>query len=160
MSEKNLQKKALEYLNSFDDCIAENVSGNANQSGRADINGCCRGQAFKIELKDPTSGYQPTEKQLFYLEQWAAAGCLCGICYSLDDISKMLDEYLNYCGDYLCIKCEKQNKCELSKETTIRCCKHYGHTEGCNPECRSIVLCSDFKELKRENKVFRGGQNE
>jgi len=92
MAETSLQDKVLGYLNSLPDCIAENVSGNAQQSGRADINGCYKGQCVKIELKDPATGYKPTKQQLLYLKKWSKAGALTGVCYSVDDVKKLLEE--------------------------------------------------------------------
>lgn len=90
MIENSLQSKVLEYLNSLPDCIAENVSGNARQSGRADINGCYRGACFKIELKSPDTGYEPSKKQLRYLARWARAGAIVGVCYSLEEVKELL----------------------------------------------------------------------
>lgn len=90
MVESSLQSSVLEYLNSLPHCVAENVSGNARQSGRADINGCYKGQCFKIELKNSTTGYKPTKRQEVYLRKWKAAGALVGICYSLDDVKEVL----------------------------------------------------------------------
>lgn len=91
MRESALQSKVLKLLNSIPGCIAENVSGNAKQSGRADINGCYRGRCFKIELKSPDTGYKPSEKQKRYLKRWEQAGALCGICYSMIDVIQLLE---------------------------------------------------------------------
>lgn len=90
MIESELQKKVLNYLNSLPDCIAENVSGNGRQSGRADINGCYLGRCFKIELKSPDTGYKPSKKQLLYLSRWKRAGAVTGVCYSLEDVKNLL----------------------------------------------------------------------
>lgn len=92
MAEGSLQSKILEYLNALPDCIAENVSGNANQSGRADINACYKGRCLKIELKDPGTGYKPTKQQLLYLKKWARAGAVTGVCYSLKDVKNLLEQ--------------------------------------------------------------------
>lgn len=90
MAEGSLQSKVLDYLNSLPKCMAENVSGNANQSGRADINACYKGHCLKIELKDPNEGYKATKQQLLYLKKWAAAGAIVGVCYSLDQVKDLL----------------------------------------------------------------------
>ena len=92
MAEGTLQSKILKYLNSRPDCIAENVSGNANQSGRADINACYKGKCLKLELKDPETGYKPSKKQLLYLKKWAAAGAITKVIYSLEEVEKLLKE--------------------------------------------------------------------
>ena len=92
MAEGSLQSKILEYLNALPGCIAENVSGNAHQSGRADINACYKGICLKIELKDPNTGYKPTKQQLLYLKKWAVAGAITGVCYSLEDVKNLLEK--------------------------------------------------------------------
>lgn len=90
MAESRIQSEVLEYLNALPQCIAENVSGNARQRGRADINGCYRGKCFKIELKDKDTGYKPSKQQRLYLERWRRAGAIVGICYSLEDVKEVL----------------------------------------------------------------------
>ena len=92
MAEGSLQSTVLKYLNSLPRCIAENVRGSADQSGRADVNMCYKGRCVKIELKDPSTGYKPTKQQLLYLKKWAAAGAKTGVCYSLKDVKKLLEE--------------------------------------------------------------------
>lgn len=90
MPETSLQSTVLDYLNSLPNCMAENVSGNARQSGRADINACYKGKCIKIELKDPESGYQPTRQQLLYLKKWQKAGAITGVCYSLKEVKELI----------------------------------------------------------------------
>ena len=88
--ESNIQTNVLKYLNSLPKCIAENVSGNASQSGRADINACYKGRCLKIELKDPETGYQPSQQQLLYLKKWAAAGAKTGVWYSVEEVRLLI----------------------------------------------------------------------
>jgi len=89
--ETSIQSKVLKYLNSLPECIAENVSGNASQSGRADINGCYKGYCLKIELKDPKNkGYKVTSQQKLYLKKWKLAGAIVGVCYSVDDVKEII----------------------------------------------------------------------
>lgn len=95
MAETSLQSKVLNYLNALPECMAENVSGNASQSGRADINGCYKGRCLKIELKDPETGYKPSKQQLLYLKRWKLAGAITGVCYSLEDVKRLLKEIDN-----------------------------------------------------------------
>lgn len=92
MSESTLQTAVLKYLNSLPGCIAENVSGGATQSGRSDINACYKGRCLKIELKDPSTGYKPTQQQLHYLDKWNAAGAITAVCYTLNDVKNLLEE--------------------------------------------------------------------
>lgn len=90
MSETSFQTKVLEYLNSLPECMAENVSGNARQSGRADINACYRGICLKLELKDGDTKYQATKQQKLYLLKWEKAGAITGVCRTLEDVKKLL----------------------------------------------------------------------
>lgn len=94
--ESRIQSSVLKYLNSLPGCMAENVSGNAAQSGRADINACYKGHCIKIELKDPEDkSYGVTKQQKLYLEKWRRAGAIVGVCYSLQqvkDFIKCIDE--------------------------------------------------------------------
>lgn len=81
--ESSFQSTVLKYLNSLPGCRAENVSGNANQSGRPDINGCYRGRMFKIELKTPDNKNEATKKQRLELRKWKNAGCAVAVIYDM-----------------------------------------------------------------------------
>ena len=87
--ESNFQATVLKYLNSLPDCKAENVSGNANQSGRPDITGCYKGQMFKIELKTPDNNNQATKKQQLELRKWRNAGCVTAVVYDMGFLRRM-----------------------------------------------------------------------
>lgn len=80
--ENTFQNWTIEYLNSIPGCRAENVSGNAQQSGRPDINGCYKGRAFKLELKIPDHKNKATLKQQLNLRKWESVGCAVGVLYS------------------------------------------------------------------------------
>ena len=69
MREGDIQSKILDYLNSLPHCIAENVSGNARQSGRADINACYKGVCLRLEVKGGTEGYGATQQQQLNQQQ-------------------------------------------------------------------------------------------
>lgn len=84
--ESSFQSQALVYLNSINGCVAENVSGNSAQSGRADINGCINGRSFRIELKVPDHGNVPSKKQLYDLLRWQKSGALVMVAYTIEDI--------------------------------------------------------------------------
>ena len=90
MGETSFQTKVLKYLNSLPECIAENVSGNAKQSGRADINACYKGICLKLELKDGDTKYQATAQQCLYLKKWKRAGAVTGVCRTLKDVKELL----------------------------------------------------------------------
>lgn len=87
--ESNFQSSVLDYLNKLPGCKAENVSGNASQSGRPDINGCFRGRMFKLELKTPDHKYQPSKKQELELRKWKNAGCVVGVVYNMDMVREL-----------------------------------------------------------------------
>lgn len=94
MAESSLQTKVLKYLNSLPDCIAENVSGNARQSGRADINACYQGKCLKIELKDGDTDYKATKQQKLYLLKWQKAGAIVGVCRTLDEVKEFMERVM------------------------------------------------------------------
>ena len=88
--EKNFQAEALRYLNGLPHCKAENVSGNAKQSGRPDINGCYRGRMFKIELKAPDNKNSARKKLSYDLQRWHRAGAAVGVIYSMETLKDMM----------------------------------------------------------------------
>lgn len=93
--ESNLQSTVLRKLNKIPHCIAENVSGNSAQSGRADINGCINGQSFRIELKSPDHGNKATPKQKFNLRKWQRAGSIAFVAKSWKEVYAMLAPYMD-----------------------------------------------------------------
>lgn len=90
--ESSIQESVLKYLNSLPECIAENVSGNSAQSGRADINGCIKGRSFRIELKIVDHGNIPTKKQLYNLLKWQMAGAIVMVAYTLEDVKNVFSQ--------------------------------------------------------------------
>lgn len=90
MKESSLQSKILKYINNLPEGIAENVSGGANQSGRADINACYKGRCMKIELKRPASYEKPSLKQEVYLRSWKRAGAMVLWCSSLEEVKRLI----------------------------------------------------------------------
>ena len=87
--ELSIQDDIIDYINSLPQGRAENVSGNARQSGRADINACIKGLLFKIEVKTEETRYGrkgATTKQRLYLEKWARAGAVSCVVYSVEDV--------------------------------------------------------------------------
>lgn len=112
MKESSFQSQALQYLNSIPGCRAENVSGNAMQSGRPDINGCYCGRMFKLELKVPDHKNVATKKQELELQKWEAVGAAVGVIYSMESLKKFM-EYMN-CNVYpICEKrFREENGCE------------------------------------------------
>lgn len=100
-SETTIQGNIIDYINSLPFGRAENVSGNAQQSGRADINACIDGRTFKIEVKTEDTGYGrkgETTKQRLYLEKWARAGAFSCVVYSVNDVKYLLFHLLRIEG--------------------------------------------------------------
>ena len=104
-SESSIQSNIIDYINALPDGQAENVSGNAQQSGRADINACIGGRAFKIEVKTEDTDYGregATTKQRLYLERWARAGAISCVVYSVEDVKWVIQRFTKRVfGDYL-----------------------------------------------------------
>ena len=90
--ENSFQSSVLSYLNGLPGCRAENVSGNASQSGRPDINGCYRGRMFKIELKQPDNKYKASKKQELELRRWRNCGCVVGVIYSMNSLKQLFEK--------------------------------------------------------------------
>lgn len=87
--ESGFQAEALRYINSLPGCKAENVSGNASQSGRPDITGCRYGRMFKLELKSPDNKYKASTKQKLELRKWKNVGAVVGVVYSMKMIYRL-----------------------------------------------------------------------
>lgn len=116
MKESSFQSRALQYLNSIPGCRAENVSGNAMQSGRPDINGCYCGRMFKLELKVPDHKNVATKKQELELQKWEAVGAAVGVIYSMES----LKEFMGYLKSPVYPTCEKQFKEENGCESWFK----------------------------------------
>lgn len=108
--ESNFQSEALAYLNSLPGCRAENVSGNASQSGRPDITGCYRGRMFKLELKTPDHRNDVSKKQRLHLRRWYSAGTVVGVVYSMKALRALFRLDWDRCPEYHVVVPEK-NKC-------------------------------------------------
>lgn len=90
--ETSIQGDIIKWLNAQKGCAAENVRGNATQSGRADINACVHGRAVKLEVKRPDSSYDVTEKQRLYLRRWRRAGAVAVSVESLDEVKALVKQ--------------------------------------------------------------------
>lgn len=81
----------MRYLNDMDGVIMEKVKGEAECSGRADINGCYKGRSVRIEVKTPDNKNKPSKKQLWNLWQWHKAGAITMVVYSLNAVQIAFD---------------------------------------------------------------------
>lgn len=85
--ETTITHNIMKYLNDMDGVIMEKVKGEAECSGRADINGCYHGTSCRIEVKTPDNKNKPSKKQLWNLWQWHRAGAICMVVYSLKAVN-------------------------------------------------------------------------
>lgn len=92
MLESTIQANIIAYLKRLKKCTAENVHGNAFQVGRADINACYNGRLIRIEVKTPDHGNKPTDIQIANLKQWARAGAICFVAYSLEEVKTVVTQ--------------------------------------------------------------------
>ena len=119
-TEATIQDDILDYINSLPYGVAENVSGNAKQSGRADVNACVYGYALKIEVKTEDTDYGrrgATTKQRLYLEKWARAGAFSCVVYSVDDVKYCIATLLKKHSMF-----SAKSNLQLSGSTQIPCC--------------------------------------
>lgn len=59
------------------------------EHGIPDIIACYKGRFIGIEAKEP--GNKPSELQLAHGRQIKKAGGIFGVCYSLDDVKKLIE---------------------------------------------------------------------
>lgn len=90
--EKSIQKRIINWINSLDGGIAENVMGNSFQFGRPDINACYKGRCIRIEVKTPDHGNKPSKAQEINIKQWKRCGCLAFVAYSLEEVKEVFEE--------------------------------------------------------------------
>lgn len=85
--------KIINYINSRPDGVAEKVQGTLRSSGKADINACISGQCVRLEVKTKDHGNKASKKQVVNLRRWKAAGAICSVVYSLEDVKELLESY-------------------------------------------------------------------
>lgn len=90
--ENSIVGRILDYINGLPNATAEKVQGTALSSGKADINACINGRCIRLEVKTADHGNKASKKQKLNLKRWAAAGAVCGVVYSLDEVKKLLEE--------------------------------------------------------------------
>lgn len=98
MFEVTITHNIMKYLNDMPGVIMEKVKGEAECSGRADINGCYHGQSVRIEVKTPDNKNKPSKKQLWNLWEWHRAGAICMVVYSLDAVKSAFEVWDEYKG--------------------------------------------------------------
>lgn len=124
--ETTITHRIMGYLNNMDGVIMEKVKGEAECSGRADINGCYHGQSVRIEVKTPDNRNKPSKKQLYNLYQWNRAGALCIVAYSLEAVVYALQKYdPTESGHEIC---KEENNCQSLILYPFEC-KYMGYEE-------------------------------
>ncbi len=107
--ESSITSSILKYLNGLPGCIAEKVKGDSSASGRADINGCYRGQSFRIEVKTPDNRNKASTKQKINLRKWYNSGCLVIVTYSVDFIKTVFSDWIQ--KGFFKVKRVEKNHC-------------------------------------------------
>lgn len=91
--ESSIVQGILDYLNSLPECIAEKTKGDSTSSGRADISGCYKGRALRIEVKTPDNKNVASKKQELDLKKWFSAGAIVCVAYSVSYVHRMIETY-------------------------------------------------------------------
>ena len=90
--EVTIVNSILSFINSLPYGVAEKVQGTARSSGKSDINACINGRCIRIEVKTADHGNKESKKQSINLRRWSAAGAICGVVYSLEELKALLEK--------------------------------------------------------------------
>lgn len=81
--------RVLNWLKMQPETYARKVhTGPMGEGGHPDIDGCQRGRAFKIEMKQP--GHRPTPRQMAKLRSWRESGALVGWATDVDEVQAIM----------------------------------------------------------------------
>lgn len=83
----------IKYICSLPNGTAEKVQGTMRSSGKSDINACINGRCIRLEVKTADHGNKASKKQSINLKRWSAAGAVCGVVYSLEEVKILLEKY-------------------------------------------------------------------
>lgn len=109
--ETTITHRIMEWFNNQSGVIMEKVKGEAECSGRSDINGCFHGRSVRIEVKTPDNRNKPSKKQLWDLWKWNRAGSLCMVTYSLNTVMIAFDRYTKNTSIKDFVTHDEVNKC-------------------------------------------------
>lgn len=90
--EQVIVQQILKYINGLPHGVAEKVQGTARSSGKSDINACINGRSIRIEVKTADHGNKESKKQSINLKRWSAAGAVCDVVYSLEELKDLLEK--------------------------------------------------------------------
>lgn len=88
MLERDIVRAILTYLNRLPCCYARKVHGSTYMAGWPDIIACHNGRLLALEVKQP--GRQATPLQAAELAKWRAAGAVCGVVCSVEEVKVLL----------------------------------------------------------------------
>lgn len=89
MSEADIRKSIVRYLNGLERCYARSMHGGPETAGWHDIVGSYKGRMLVIECKVP--GNQMTRLQEVEMAKWKEAGALVGCVHSLPEAKSLID---------------------------------------------------------------------
>lgn len=90
--EESIVASILNYINNLNNGVAEKIQGTARSSGKSDINACINGRCVRLEVKTADHGNKESKKQSVNLRRWSAAGAVCGVVYSLEEVKELLEK--------------------------------------------------------------------
>ena len=91
--EISIVESIIKYINGLPNGVAEKVQGTLRSSGKSDINACINGRCVRLEVKTADHGNKASKKQSINLRRWSAAGAICAVVYSLEEVKKLLEKY-------------------------------------------------------------------
>lgn len=87
--EDPIVKAIIKYIRSLPRGWATRTHGGPFTAGEPDISGCIDGHCIKLEVKRDEK-HLATPLQLAKLQNWALAGAITGVVYSVDQVKDIL----------------------------------------------------------------------
>lgn len=91
--EISIVDRIINYINDLPHGVAEKVQGTLRSSGKSDINACINGRCIRFEVKTADHGNKESKKQSINLRRWTAAGAICAVVYSLEEVKEILEKH-------------------------------------------------------------------
>lgn len=88
--EQRIVSAILTYLNGLPHCHAKKTHGGPLSAGEPDILACLKGRMLQLEVKAPWG--EATTRQLLALRDWARAGAVSAVVYSVEDVKQLLEK--------------------------------------------------------------------
>ena len=90
--EISIVDRIINYINGLPQGVAEKIQGTMRSSGKSDINACVNGRCLRLEVKTADHGNKESKKQSINLRRWKAAGAICAVVYSLEEVKELLEK--------------------------------------------------------------------